>query len=177
MKNLFSKYIAQFVYGAVDGTVTTFAVIAAAAGGGLPSKVVIIMGLANLIADGFSMGASAFLSDQSEDDLDRRRRRKHVHNRPLNDAIATFSAFVVVGFIPMIIYVIDVAANLQIDPQFLFKISAIMAGVTFIIIGAAKGKVSGANMLRSTIETFTLGAVAAVLAYSLGDILARLFGV
>lgn len=171
-----AKFIAQFVYGAVDGTVTTFAVIAAAAGSGLSSNVVIVLGLANLIADGFSMGASAFLSDQSENDLDRRRRRRHVHNRPLSDGIATFVAFVVVGFIPMIVYIVDVVAGMQTDLQTLFKISAVVAGITFIIIGAFKGRVSGASLLRSIAETFILGAIAAILAYSLGDILARLFG-
>jgi len=174
---IFSKFIAQLVYGAVDVTVTTFAVIAAAAGSGLPSTVVIILGLANLIADGFSMGTSSFLADQSEDAIDHKSRRKHLHNRPLSDAIAAFVAFVVVGFIPMIAYVIDIAGKLQAAPQLLFHISTVMAVITFIIIGAAKGKVSGANVWRSTIETFVLGAIAAILAYSLGDILSRIFGI
>lgn len=54
------------VYGAVDGTVTTFAVVAGATGGGLASTVIIILGLANLFADGVSMSISAYLSARSE---------------------------------------------------------------------------------------------------------------
>jgi len=57
------------VYGAVDGTVTTFAVVAGATGGDLSSKIIIILGLANLFADGVSMSISAYLSAKSEKSL------------------------------------------------------------------------------------------------------------
>ena len=59
-------YIGDLVYGANDGIVTTFAIVAAAAGAVLSPGVVIILGIANLLADGFSMGASNFLSLRSE---------------------------------------------------------------------------------------------------------------
>lgn len=60
------KYLSEIVYGGIDGIVTTFAVVAATVGAGLDSALVIILGLANLIADGFSMGVSAYLSEKSE---------------------------------------------------------------------------------------------------------------
>jgi hypothetical protein len=66
MKILFRRYISEFVYGAVDGTVTTFAVVAASAGAGISSAVILILGVANLIADGFSMGSSAYLAASAE---------------------------------------------------------------------------------------------------------------
>ena len=50
------SHIEQFVYGATDGTVTTFAVVAGSAGAGFSSSVAIVLGIANLLADGFSMG-------------------------------------------------------------------------------------------------------------------------
>ena len=59
MQNIIKKYIPEFIYGAVDGTVTIFAVVAASAGAGISSAVILILGIANLIADGFSMGSSA----------------------------------------------------------------------------------------------------------------------
>ena len=62
MNIFFRRYISEFVYGAVDGTVTTFAVVAASAGAGISSAVILILGVANLIADGFSMGSSAYLA-------------------------------------------------------------------------------------------------------------------
>lgn len=59
-------YLAEFVYGGMDGIVTTFAVVAGAAGAGLDSSVVIILGFANLIADGFSMSVGSYLSHHAE---------------------------------------------------------------------------------------------------------------
>src|SRR4051794_4730013 len=55
------NYLGDFVLGAVDGTVTTFAVVAGAAGADLGGGVAIIMGVANLLADGFSMAVSNYL--------------------------------------------------------------------------------------------------------------------
>jgi VIT1/CCC1 family predicted Fe2+/Mn2+ transporter len=54
------------VYGAIDGTVTTFAVVAGVVGAGLRPVVIIILGVANLAADGFSMAASNFLATRAE---------------------------------------------------------------------------------------------------------------
>lgn len=59
-------YLPEFVYGGMDGIVTTFAVVAGAAGAGLDSSVVIILGFANLIADGFSMSVGSYLANRSE---------------------------------------------------------------------------------------------------------------
>lgn len=62
----YGKYISEFVYGGMDGCVTTFAVVAGSAGAGLSTKVVLILGFANLIADGFSMSVGNYLSVKSE---------------------------------------------------------------------------------------------------------------
>src|ERR1051325_7504172 len=62
------EYLGEFVYGGMDGSVTTFAVVAGAAGAGLDSAIVIILGFANLFADGFSMSVGAYLSTKSERD-------------------------------------------------------------------------------------------------------------
>ncbi len=61
-----STYLGDFVYGAIDGAVTTFAVVAGVQGAGLSAAIVIILGLANLFADGFSMAAGNFLSRRAE---------------------------------------------------------------------------------------------------------------
>ena len=56
----------DFILGAIDGTVTTFAVVSGVSGAGLPAGVLIILGVANLVADGFSMGISNFLGTRAE---------------------------------------------------------------------------------------------------------------
>src|SRR6056300_339085 len=68
-KGWFSKwqdYIGEFVYGGIDGSVTTFAVVAGSAGANLDTSVIIILGFANLIADGFAMSVGSYLSNKSE---------------------------------------------------------------------------------------------------------------
>jgi VIT1/CCC1 family predicted Fe2+/Mn2+ transporter len=64
--NNFQDYLGEFVYGGIDGSVTTFAVVAGSAGAALNSEVVIILGFANLIADGFAMSVGSYLSTKSE---------------------------------------------------------------------------------------------------------------
>ena len=60
------KYLPQFVYGSIDGTVTTFAVVAGVSGASLAASVVLILGIANVFADGFSMASSNYLSERSK---------------------------------------------------------------------------------------------------------------
>ena len=66
--NRFETYLGEFVYGGIDGCVTTFAVVAGAVGADLGSSVIIILGFANLFADGFAMSIGAYLSTKSEKD-------------------------------------------------------------------------------------------------------------
>ncbi|MEK6705345.1 MAG: VIT1/CCC1 transporter family protein [Bdellovibrionota bacterium] len=63
------SYVRDLVYGGVDGAVTTFAVVSGVIGANLPPKVIIILGMANLIADGFSMAASNYLGTTTESGL------------------------------------------------------------------------------------------------------------
>ncbi|GAB4188143.1 MAG: VIT1/CCC1 transporter family protein [Simkaniaceae bacterium] len=65
-------YLKDFIYGAIDGTVTTFAVVAGVAGAELSTAVIIILGICNLIADGFSMGVSNFLGSRAEKEMRQR---------------------------------------------------------------------------------------------------------
>lgn len=64
-----SVYLKDFIYGAIDGAVTTFAVVAGVAGAGLSSGIIIILGFANLLADGFSMAISNYLGTRAENQL------------------------------------------------------------------------------------------------------------
>ncbi|MBK1830000.1 VIT1/CCC1 transporter family protein [Verrucomicrobiaceae bacterium R5-34] len=69
------SYLRDFVYGAIDGAVTTFAVVASVAAAGLSNGIVIVMGLANLLADGFSMAAGNYLGTRAEVETREKRRR------------------------------------------------------------------------------------------------------
>ena len=71
----FEKYLGEFVYGGIDGCVTTFAVVAGSVGAGLDSVIIIILGFANLLADGFAMSVGAYLSTKSNNENYRKHRQ------------------------------------------------------------------------------------------------------
>lgn len=62
-------YLPDFIYGAIDGTVTTFAVVSGVAGADLSANIVIVLGMANLVGDGFSMAVSNFLGTRVDGQL------------------------------------------------------------------------------------------------------------
>ncbi len=73
------------VYGAIDGSVTTFAIVAGVAGAGLSPFIIIALGLANVLADGFSMAAGNYSGTKAEVDNTRRIRaieERHIDQNP-----------------------------------------------------------------------------------------------
>lgn len=74
------NYLRDWIYGGIDGTVTTFAVVAGVVGADLSSRIVLVLGLANLVADGFAMAAGNYSGTQAErDDYDRLLAVEHKH--------------------------------------------------------------------------------------------------
>lgn len=79
------SYLKDFVYGGLDGAVTTFAVVSGVAGAGLSANIVLILGVANLIGDGFSMAAGNFMGTRAEQEQLAKLRRtelRHIEHVP-----------------------------------------------------------------------------------------------
>lgn len=218
------NYLREFVYGGIDGAVTTFAVVAGAVGANLDASIIIILGFANLLADGFSMSVGAYLSSKSEnenyqkhrsieywevDNIPEKEREEIVEiykakgfegdllqkvvdvivsdrdrwvdemmkdelnmfeesKSPFKIGLATLISFILVGFIPLMVYVYDFFNETVID---LFFWTSLFTGVAFVIIGWLKSYVNQTNIFKSVIETLALGFVAASVAYFVGDFL------
>jgi VIT1/CCC1 family predicted Fe2+/Mn2+ transporter len=219
------SYLSDFIYGAIDGAVTTFAVVAGVEGASLDERVVIILGGANLIADGFSMAVSNFLGSRAERQRrERARREEELHVRVLPEgereeirqifaakgfegadlervvevitsdrdlwvdtmmgeelgfgsahrnefraAAATLVAFLVVGFLPLLVFVYDLISSG--DVQHAFGWSAVMTGIAFVVVGALKSRFVDQTWWRSGLETLAVGGLAAALAYAAGAFL------
>lgn len=74
------SYLRDWIYGGIDGTVTTFAIMAGVVGANLSPAVVVILGVANLLADGFSMAAGNFTGTKAErDEYEQLRRMEERH--------------------------------------------------------------------------------------------------
>jgi vacuolar iron transporter family protein len=220
-------YLGDAVFGAIDGCVTTFAVVAGAMGANLSNTIVIILGFANLIADGFSMAVSNYQGTKSERERVQQARaveeqhivnvpegereeirqifeRKgfsgellekivaiissnkrlwvdtmlieelglHINGRdPMRAALATFGAFVVIGMMPLVSFLVP-----GLNPSDRFFTSIVLTSGAFFGIGLGKAFVVGRPLLRSSIETFLTGSCAAALAYGIGVFLRQIVG-
>ena len=169
------KFLWEFVYGWIDGTVTTFAVVAGATWWNLSIEVILILGFANLIADGVSMSIGNYLSTRAENDQYIKEHGTNDPNQipPWQTALATFVAFITLGFFPLLIYILQYM-GLQTNPDTIFLRGSIITGATFAVIGLTKWIVTHTSLIKSTGETLGLWAVAAVLAYYVGSILEKL---
>lgn len=96
-----SDHLRDWIYGGIDGTVTTFAVVAGATGADLSARVVLILGVANLLADGFSMAAGNYSGTKAEKD-DRARlhavEERHINTVPEGEREEIRQIFLAKGF-------------------------------------------------------------------------------
>ena len=222
------EYLREFVYGGIDGAVTTFGVVAGGFGANLDPGILIILGFANLLADGFSMSVGAYLSAKSErDNYDKHEKIEYweIENLPeiereeiadiyrekgfkgelldkivdhicgdkdlsvaemmkdelgmMRDSkspfkigLATLISFILVGFIPLMVYLWDFFFPTDLN---IFLWTSILTGLAFFIVGWLKGIVNQTSKLRSISETVGLGLLAAVVAFYVGDILESFF--
>lgn len=222
------SYLKDFIYGAIDGAVTTFAVVSGVAGAQLSASVVVILGVANLIGDGFSMAAGNYLGTRAEAEHRERVRNmeeRHIANVPegereeirhifrekgfegelleqvvetitadkqrwidtmlheehglpsvvpsaMRAATITFVAFILVGAIPLIPFVLGLLFGISIPAPYV--ISTTLTAVAFFGVGAAKSRVVDTNWLTAGLETLFVGGMAAGLAYACGVLLGKI---
>ncbi len=223
-----SQNISDAVLGGIDGCVTTFAVVSGAVGAGFPSSVALVLGFANLFADGFSMAISNYESIRAQQEFVdgiRQTEEEHIEKvpdgereeirqifqqkgfkgetldeiiniitcdrhlwvetmlteehgvlksslNPWKSAATTFGAFLGVGAVPLISFLVP---GLEMQQQFV--ISAVLSGIMFFSIGMLKSLLFARPVLVSGLRTLLTGSTAAGLAYLTGYLLREAFGV
>ncbi len=160
------EILKALVYGANDGIVTTFAVVAGVAGAKLSAVVVIVLGVANLVADGLSMGLGDYLGAKSEARLKQLRGKRVAKQGIWKTGVATFGAFVVAGSMPLLPYYAG-AVGLSL-PWSSFSISIGATLGTLFLVGSLRSLVTKDNWFRDGLEMMGVGALAAGVAYGLG---------
>lgn len=162
---LLTRYIRDAVYGANDGIITTFAIVASVEGADLGTTAILVVGFASLFADGFSMASSNFLANKAE--VARKKNLKFSGEQekedPKKSALLTFLSFVIVGIIPLFPYFFsDNNSN-----SFLF--SGIATGLALFGVGALRTKFTGGNPYLAGGEMLLIGGSAAVVAFFIGS--------
>lgn len=163
-------YLPDLIYGANDGIITTFAVVSGVAGARLPGHIVVILGFANLVADGFSMGGSNYLAIRSRSDVREAEGLASDEAHPVRHGLATFGAFLIAGAVPLISYVIPSLSAHR------FALATALTLVALFVVGALRSWVTSRPWWRSGLEMLAVGATAAAVAYAIGALLARVVG-
>jgi len=166
LSRLAHHYLPDLVYGANDGIITTFAVVTGVVGASLSETVILVLGFANLLADGFSMGASNFLARRSEADAGDRADRTEAARH----GTATVLSFVAAGLIPLLAYLLPLSA----DVAFVTAIG--LTAVALFTVGASRALVTKLGFVRSGSEMLLVGSLAAAVAYGIGALAASLTG-
>ncbi len=231
-------YIKDMVYGANDGIVTTFAVVAGVAGANLSPTVVIVLGFANLLADGFSMALGNYLGTKSEQEYahsernteawevdnlpeEEKKEIREIYSKkgftgkdldtavkiitsnknrwvnemmihelgilpldsqaPVKNALATFTAFVIAGLMPLLPYLFSFLAP-RLVPRSLgeggsfsevgfiinFPFSILLTALTLFTVGSARTMITRKTWWLSGFEMLLVGSIAATIAYLVG---------
>lgn len=145
---------------------TTFAVVAGVAGAGLSAKIIIILGIANMIADGLSMGIGDYLGERSEQRL---RDIQSGDGQSLGlwkTGLVTFVAFVIAGSLPLLPYWLQFVGLPILENQFPLSVFATMAAL--FLVGSSRTFFTKGKWWLNGLEMLGIGAIAAVAAFGLG---------
>lgn len=167
------RLIKASVYGANDGIITTFAVVSGVTGASLDLKVIIILGIANLIADGISMGVSDYLGERAEHDYQSNSGKKGHGEVIWHSGAVTFGSFVVAGCVPLLPYLGALAFGLTLSQPFL--VSSLGTAAALFAVGVARTSVTKGNWWKNGLQVLAVGTAAAGIAYVLGDVVAGWF--
>jgi vacuolar iron transporter family protein len=155
-------YVGDLVYGANDGLVTTFAAVAGVEGGALSPTTVLIVGMANLVADGLSMGIGNYLSIRAREQAREVEDLPQDEAQPARHGLATFLAFSIVGAVPLAPYTTGTPLAWR------AWASAGLTLATLFGVGAARGVVTKRAWWSTGGEVLALGATAGAVAFAAG---------
>ena len=155
------------VFSANDGIITTFAVVAGSTGASLSSKVIIVLGFANLLADGISMGSGNYLGIKSEMEYQKVKDKTFkLEHSPFRHGVVTFISFVLAGFLPLTPYVFGLKTT--------FSLSVVTVALSLFLVGSVRSFFTKKSWFIGGTEMLLVGGIAALVAYFVGFFLGRM---
>lgn len=155
-----NPFIKDIVLAGNDGLITTFAIVAGSMGASFSTTTIIILGFANLFADGLSMSTGTYLGTKSAEFS---KNPENSGTLPVKAGLVSFAAFSIAGLFPLIPFIFPF-------PQPFF-ISATLVFISLSVIGIFRGIVSKQNIFKTTLENLLIGGAATLVAFLVGGIL------
>jgi len=128
----------------------------------------LIVGMANLFADGLSMGVGNYLSIRSNEGALAALGRPEEEASPARHGVATFLAFVLAGAIPLLPYAVGASLGTGLIA------SVVLTFATLFTVGALRATVTISRWWTAGVEMLALGVVVAIAAYGSGAVVARM---
>jgi VIT1/CCC1 family predicted Fe2+/Mn2+ transporter len=150
-------YIHSGFFGIEDSLVSTTGALAGIAVGAGSKEVILLTALVIIAVESTSMGASEFVSEETEEDIE----KEKVPASPLISGIIIFVSYVVAGLIPL-------APYLFLPHLTAIPVSIVLALIGLIILGFYKGKITHKSPVRSALEVFIIGGIAAGIGLAVG---------
>lgn len=157
LKRIAPDYIHSIFFGIEDSLVSTTGALAGIAIGAGSKELILVTALVIIAVESTSMGASEFLSEETEEDVEKVKRPAS----PKVSGLLVFVSYILAGLIPLLPYL--VLPHLQAIP-----VSIVAALIGMIILGIAKGKISNKSKFRSAIEVLIIGGIAAAIGIAVG---------
>ena len=157
LKRIAPDYIHSIFFGIEDSLVSTTGALAGIAIGSGNKELILVTALVIIAVESTSMGASEFLSEETEEDIE----KEKMPANPKISGLLVFLAYVIAGLVPLFPYLI--LPHLEAIP---FSIAAALVGM--VILGIAKGKVSNKSPFRSALEVLIIGGIAAGIGIAVG---------
>lgn len=159
-----NKYISEVVYGGVDGLITTFAIIAGSSGANFSIKVLLILSISSIFADGFSMGISSYLAENV---------RINSKQNPYIVGLITFLSFIILGGLPLIPYLIDYTRiKLEEEKKEHYQNPLYYSILIMIILLMTLGYIKGG--IKNSIRTTLIGGFATLISYIISKQLSKI---
>jgi len=152
-------YVRELIYGANDGIITTFAVVAGVTGGALSARTIIVVGIANLLADGLSMGVGNYLAIRSHESARAAIDLPEEEASPARHGLMTFLAFAVAGAVPMLPYLFGIGGFLS---------CVVLTLAALFAVGSLRALVTVEHWWTAGLEMLGLGVLVAGAAYGSG---------
>ncbi|MBM3821091.1 MAG: hypothetical protein FJW14_19035 [Acidimicrobiia bacterium] len=162
-------YIRDLVYGANDGIITTFAVVAGVAGGSLSQAAVLVVGAANLAADGVAMGVGNLLAIRAHESARAADNLPEEEAYPWKHGTATLLAFVGAGVLPLVPYLLPIAADSRLPWSAAFTMASLFG------VGVARAAITRDRWWKTGLEMLALGGLVAAAAYGAGAVVGAVF--